>query len=379
MLLANSPPERYFSTMSKPLYLIFGNDEYLVSSKAGKIVSALVPEEEKSLKLENVNGAAETVDAAVASLRMCRQALQTIGLLSSEKVVLFHDISFLTENRTGKSETVKEELANFTDFLKKGLPEGQVLVMTAPTVDKRRAFFKTCKKLGNIHEYSVPEDKNMTGRQEMADRFKQMSAKYKLNFSSSLRQMFLDKVGTDTRQLLTEISKLAAFLGDRKDVKREDIEQITSSSREAIAWDLADAFGKKNLKKSLSILHQLLFQKESGVRLVIGLEGRIKDMLIYREAIDAGWMIKKSGGYGGLQYAWGDLPQEVDEVFSEMSRDPRKVHPFRASILAEQALNFTQTKLTKCLQATVEAHEKLVSTGLTESTILEVLLIRMLA
>ena len=118
LLLAESPVERYFLIMVKPLYLIFGNDEYLVSSKAGKIVSALVPEEEKSLKLENVNGAAETVDTAVASLRMCRQALQTIGLLSSEKVVLFHDISFLTENRTGKSEAVKEELAIFTEFLK---------------------------------------------------------------------------------------------------------------------------------------------------------------------------------------------------------------------------------------------------------------------
>ena len=127
------------------------------------------------------------------------------------------------------------------------------------------------------------------------------------------------------------------------------------------------------------ILHQLLFQKESGVRLVIGLEGRIKDLLIYREAIDAGWMVKKSGGYGGMQYSWTTLPPEVDEVFSEMNRDPRKVHPFRASLLAEQALNFSQTKLTKCLQATVEAHEKLVSTGLNESTILEVLLIRMLA
>jgi len=364
--------------MSKPVHLIFGNDEYLVSAKAKKIIAGLIPETEMALKLETVDGDADTVDAAIASLRQCTQALRTVGLLSAEKVVWFRDISFLADNRTSQSEDIKEELARFTDLLKQGLPDGQTLVMTTSALDKRRAFVKTCQNVGNLHEFSLPEESKSAGRRMLADHFKQIAAKHGLQFSSTLRDLFLEKVGADTRQLLTEAGKLAVFLADRKKVTREDIEQITCSSREALAWDLADAFGRRDLKRALAILRQLLFQKESAIRLVIGLEGRIKDLLIYREALDRGWLVNK-GGYGSPQLGWGEVPPEVDAILKDdMGRDPRKVHPYRASLLAEQAGGFSQTRLAQCLRDAVEAHEKLVSTKVPHATVLELLLIRML-
>lgn len=378
--LADQGFRGYFLTMPAPLYLVFGSDEYRVATKAKQLIEELVPEAEAAFKLEVVNGAVDTVDAAVHALRQCMMALQTVGLLSSEKVVFFQDVSFLVDNRTGKSETVKEALVELVAFLKKGLSEGQVLVVTAPAADKRRGFAKLFKDAGEIHEYEVVEGAGQSARRELAGRVEKIAAEHQLSMSSSMRDLFLEKVGGNTRQLMTEMGKLAVSLGDRHEVERQDILRITSSSREALAWDLGDAFGKRNLKDALSILRQLLFQKESAIRLVIGLENRVRDLLLYRQALDRGWLAEK-GGYGrGSSYAWVEPPPEVGVMLKDhMEKDPRKMHPYRVDILAQQARTFTTSHLVTCLRAAVHAHEQLVSTRIPHETTMELLLIRMLA
>ena len=369
----------YFLTMTIPFYLVFGSDEYRVATKAKQLIEELVPESEAAFKLEVVNGAVDTVDAAVHAIRQCMMALQTVGLLSSEKVVFFQDVSFLVDNRTGKSDTVKEALAELVAFLKKGLSTGQVLVVTAPAADKRRGFAKLFKDAGEIHEYEVVEGGGQSARRELAKRVDQIAAEHQLSMSSSLRDLFLEKVGGNTRQLMTEMGKLAVSLGDRREVDRQDILRITSSSREALAWDLGDAFGKRNLKDALSILRQLLFQKESAIRLVIGLENRVRDLLLYRQALDRGWLTEK-GGYGGGSYTWVEPPPEVAVMLKDhMEKAPRKMHPYRVDILARQARPFTTSHLVTCLRAAVHAHEQLVSTRIPHETTMELLLIRMLA
>ena len=51
---------------------------------------------------------------------------------------------------------------------------------------------------------------------------------------------------------LTYSNELAAYIGGRGAVQLNDVEAITSSSRGALAWDLADAFGKRDLPQALS-------------------------------------------------------------------------------------------------------------------------------
>lgn len=362
------------------LYLVYGNDEYLVSQKAKAIVAQLVPEDQRALKLEIIDGAVDTMDAAITAVQQSLTALQSIGLFSDEKVIWLQNVSFLTDTRAGKAAGTKEAVQRLTDRIKTGLPPGQVLVVTAPGVDKRRAFYKACKAAGELHEYMIPA-KSYQADRLAAERLDQLLARANLRMSHPAKVAFLEKVGADTRQLVNEVEKLAVYVGEAgTTVDIDAVQAIVSSSREALAWDLADAFGKRELTRALAILRQLVFQRENVIGLIVGLENRVRDLIVYREALDKGWLVKSQGYHGRPGATWGNMPPEIETLFADqMGRDPRKMHYFRVSVLADQARKFSNKRLYYCLKQVTEAHAQLVSSRIPPDMTLELLLIRMLA
>ena len=365
--------------MAASVYLIFGEDEYLVSTKAKEIVDRLVPPADRALGLEVIEGRIDTVSAAVEALSRCKEALQTMGFFGNQKVVWFRDVSFLTDNAVGMSETVKQRVNELTTMLKSGLPASQILMVTSARVDKRYAFYRTCKEVGEVHEFAVP-DKGYLAQRQALGRLRETLSQTGLNMQQDLLNVFLEKTGTDTRQIVSEINKLAVFMGERREVGLDDIEAVTSSSGDALAWDLADAFGRRELGRALEVLRQLIFQKESPIGLIIAIENRIRDLIVYREALDKGWLQAKSADSRGSALAWRNLPAETDAVFSEeFSKDPRGTHPYRTGLLAKQAKLFSPRQLRECHEAVMEAHMKLVSSSIPQSLTLEYMLIRMLS
>jgi DNA polymerase-3 subunit delta len=361
------------------VYLISGNDEYLVSAKSKQVVAALVPEEERALKLDIVDGAVDGVDAATGAVSQCLAAVQSLGLFSEDKVIWLQNASFFADNRLGKSQAVQDQVARLTEGIKAGLPAGVVLVITTPQIDKRRAFYKACKAIGELHEFVVPE-KSYQADRVAGERLDQLLSKAGVKMTAAAKSTFLEKVGTDTRRLVGEVEKLSVYVGDGRQVDVADVAAVVSSSREAIAWDLADAFGKRDLPRALATLRQLVFQKENVIGLIIGLENRVRDLLVYREGLEKGWLVSKSGYGGRPSVAWADLPPEAELAFSEqMGSDPRKTHPFRVGLLAEQARKFSRKRLLFCLREVTQAHAKLVSSRVPAEMTLELLLVRMLA
>lgn len=365
--------------MGATVYLIFGEDEYLVSAKAKATVRDLVPPEDEALGLEVINGNVGSVDDAERALNTCFEAIQTVGFFGSQKLVWFQDVTFLYDNVVGKSESVKSRVTDLAAMIKDGLPAGQILVISSPKVDKRYALYKACKAAGDLSEFAV-SDKAWQNEKQAKERLSEILGKVGLRMASSVMDVFLEKVGTETRQIVNEVEKLSVFIGDRQQIELSDIVAVTTSSGDALVWDLADAVGKRELSRALGILRQLMFQKESPIGLVMGLENRIRDLLVYREALDKGWLVQKSGQRGRSSFGWGNVPPEIDAAFDEgFQNDPRKTHPFRIGLLAEQAKRFSRRELRRCQQAVLSAHVKLVSSSAPKPLVLELLLIDMLS
>jgi DNA polymerase-3 subunit delta len=133
--------------MADSVYLIFGDDEYLVANEAKKLVDSLVPEADRDLGMEIVDGAVELVVDAKRVTEGCLAALLTMGMFGGNKVVWFRNVSFLTDNKTGKSEAVKDVVNKLASVIKEGLPAGITLVVSAAKVNKRYSFYKACKAL----------------------------------------------------------------------------------------------------------------------------------------------------------------------------------------------------------------------------------------
>lgn len=365
--------------MPSSVYLIFGGDDYLVSNKAKAIANALVPAGEQAMRLEIIDGRADTVDGAVCAMAKCVEALQTVGLFGAEKAVWFRDVNFLSDTVVGKSESVKSRVGCLAEMIKKGLHRETAFVVTSPKVDKRGVFYKACKSAGEVHEYDVPDNSSQAQKQARQT-LQGILARAGLRMSQDVAAEFIEKVGADTRRIVSEIEKLSSFIGERRNVRSDDVKAVTSSSREAMAWDLADAVGRRDLETALKVLRKLMFQKESAIFLITSLGGRIRDLMVYREALDKGWLSEREGYRESISLGWGKVPDKVDTVFSvEFEKDPRATHPYRVGILAEQARRFSLRELAGCQEAIVEAHERLVSSSLPDGMILELLLFKMLA
>ena len=356
--------------------LIHGTDEYLVSHHARKAVNALCPEAEQTLGLETVNGTVKTIDEAVMAIKTCLGALRTVGLFGGQKTVWLRDVSIFKDKVLQKNKGVKDLLTELAGDLKNGLPEGHHLVISTFGVDKRSAFYKTCIDVAEVEVYDLPEQ-DYKKRPIMRERAQKLFAKAGCRSNGGALDLFLEKVGLDTRLLVMEAEKLVLYIGDRGEITTEDIKAITSSSAEAITWDFTDALGERRLDEALKILRQLLFQGESAVGVMFAIENLFQSLTQFRGYIDQSWL-RIGSGYGSGAVQWGSDP-EMKDLFDQLPADPRKMHWFRVSKIGQQAKNYTAEELGVCRKRLLETHEQLVSSGVAKELILEMLVIKLIA
>lgn len=352
------------------IQLVCGEDDYLVAEKAKAVVDAWVPETERAFGLEIVDGRVDTVDGVVKAINTCIEALQTGSFFGGGKTVWLRDAEFLAGGgRSFDSATVKEKIATLTDVIKAGLPEGQSLLISARAVPRNSALFKALQTAGEVVTIGTATktwEKEKAAQEQMGS----FLERFGLEMSESVTTAFLARVGSDTRTLLQELEKLSLYLGGSGKVTTAAIEAVTSVGKEAEAWDLTDALGERDQNKMMHALRRLEEQGEPAIKLSAMLDGRIRDLILIRAAVDGGWVSVQ-----GNRAVWRDVPREAELAFAAAS-DPRKQSPWRAARLVAQARNYTMNELRAARHYLMEMRESLVSTALDEGFLLETTLLK---
>ncbi|MFH1970572.1 MAG: DNA polymerase III subunit delta [Verrucomicrobiota bacterium] len=358
--------------------LIIGEDEFSATATARERIDRFVPPADQTLGLEIIDGQADIIDQALACLRRCLEAIRTIGFLGGRKVVWLRGVDFLSDPIVGRNKEVQETLQILADTMAGGIPEGHLLIITALKVDARTSFYKACIAHGELIEFDLAEKPWQRDRGAMTfamHAFKDAG----LQAGNELIESFVQKVGTDTRQIMQETAKLTTYLGGRREVQAADIETITSTSRDLFAWDLADAVGMRDLPRSLTVLRQLLFQREVPIGLISGLEGRFRHLLILREALDNQWITAQPMGHANFKLTFAHLPEALAEQFKQAlaSEKGRPLHPFVAEKLAGQATLFTRPEIDQRRAWILAARRQMVSSAIPGSLILEYLVLKL--
>lgn len=360
------------------IFLIAGDDEYLIDSKAREMVNALCPEAEQALGLEVIDGGVDVAEEACAALAKTMDAVLTVGFFGGRKVVWLRKASFFSDSQVGKAKDVKERVGYLTDLIKKGLPEGHQLLISAIKVDGRSAFYKACKAHAELIEFKVPE-KTGQADQSAIDLTAQYWREIGLKPDGrGVLEQFVALVGADTRTLRQESDKLSSYLGpERREARESDLTEVVCASRESITWDLADQVGRREWGGALRTLRQLLFQKESPIGLIFGLENRFRELAFLRECMRRKWLIlEQRGRYANA--VW-QLDAEGEEALSLCAKDPRKTHPFRLVKLVEQAQKYSLRELLEGQQLLASTHEQMVSSSIPQALLLEFAILRLSA
>jgi DNA polymerase III delta subunit len=361
--------------MNGKLCLICGDDEYLVDSAARERINQLVPAEDRAFGVEVVDGRKDTGDAIRRAVDACIESVQTPGFFGASKVTWFRDVTFLTGGgRVSESAAAKEAVDKLTSWLKDGLLDGQVLILTAVKVLRSSIVFKVCQKQGEVEDFGGGF-KSWELEKLTVERVDGLLKKAGLSMDGAARAEFISRAGFDMRLLVQEVEKLRLYMGDATRVAVEDVREITSIGREAEAWDLLDAFGERDALNALKTLKRLSGQKGIGVMLAAMLEKSVRDLLVLREAFDRKWVYGSKGGACG----WSpSLSPEAAAVVNALPVNPKTLNAWALKKKLPHALNYSLQELRVARFRVLELREKLVSTGLPEMFLLETTLLRII-
>ncbi|BCL62231.1 hypothetical protein DGMP_29240 [Desulfomarina profundi] len=280
------------------------------------------------------------------------------------------------------SDAKKTHSANLVDqciaALEKGLPKGNILVLTAETVDKRQRLFTWLKKNCIVVDCSVAAGAGAAAQKEQKEVLREMMLRTLADFNKKIEpralELFFERVGFHPVAVVMETEKLALFAGDRELISCSDLEEMVSPCRENALFELTDAFNKRQTARVMLVLNRLQEQGIHGLAILATMRNFFKKLLIFRYLQLQGhpsWRANMNASEFQNSY----LPQLRS---TEKWKDQLKGHPYALFMSFSSAARYSLEGLKHRMELLLEAEYQLKGSPLPTRLILEELFLSML-
>lgn len=360
-----------------PVVLICGEDDFAVSQRAREI-HAQWTAEIGGTDHEIISGTSANSGDSLRIIGKLREALQTLPFFGTGKVIWLRDCNFLHEDRILATAAVTEALGEIAQELKtfpwKPGPDGVRLLISAGKVDKRKVFYKALGQLGTVELFEAwsVDDKDWAATAEMWVS-KRVKAHGKAIADDALAEL-INRVGPHPRQLDSEIEKASLYSGDRPEISLSDVTTVCSSNKSARAFALGDALGDRDLPTLLRRLDEELWEvkldprNRSAIGLLYGLISKVRAMILIKEMLREG-LLRNERNYHGFKAQLEGLP--ADKFPTDKRFNPLAINPYVLFRALPQAARYTSAELVRAIELLLACNQKLVSSGLDDSLILQ--------
>ncbi len=216
------------------LSLIFGEESYLIG-EALKLVRYQVSEEASS----DFNY--DQFFVGLDSASKVRDTAEMLPMMAARRLVIYRDVDKLKEKDWAQIYSLLEDPIDSTCF-----------VLVATKIDKRKKYYKTCLKNGQVVELKKPYDNQVPAWIDY------IAYNHELKLSRPSIQVLQQLVGSQLADLNSEMAKLKQYLGDKTQVSEADVLKVVSKVRVDSVFDLTEAIGKKDRAAALTFLANLL-------------------------------------------------------------------------------------------------------------------------
>ena len=253
--------------------------------------------------------------------------LATPPMMAEWRVVLLRELEALASSARARDVLLA--------VLKKP-PPGLALVMTATVPDRSKArIYKDIESLARSYEFGA-----VSGNDVPVWLIERSRDRHGVELDEDAARALAAAVGSDLGVLAKELEKLAAFVGTRAAVTRQDVEAAGIRLPRQDRWQWFDRVGERRFGDALAALGTLLAQNESGVGLVAGLGTHLLRLAV---AVHGGQGALERVLEGNQQWLAKRLmpqarrwrPSEIDEAALDLLRVDRLL---KASGLSEEVL-----------------------------------------
>ncbi len=302
--------------MTQPnLYLINGEDEFLKKEETRKIEDGLF-----SSPLEK-DFNCTVFDAKETNVEEIVEAAKVLPWQVSRRLIVVNNIEYLKSHQ-------RDVLISYL----KHPSAHTVLALTSTKIDKREKLYQTISKAAKVININLSPWR-------VEQWIKQELRKYGKGISSIDSSLLKQKVGADIQNLSQNIAKLISYVGQKKEINSEDIENVVSDSNLNTVFDLTAAIGRKDKKSCLNILNNLFYQGKKT--------GEIIGMLFWQiDRIRKGKRILQQGGRERLTHDLNIPPFFVDDFIKSLNNFPFSELKKDIGLFAEADLQI-KTTMTK--------------------------------
>lgn len=231
------------------IYLFYGEEKYDINAQVEKI-----KKEFKDLEL-GVNLFYVTKDNVdeVPSL------VQGVTFFGTEKLIIIKDT---------KLKFNIDSILNLDSDIK--------IIILEETVDKRTSEYKKLSKIAQVKEF------NHLNEREMTTYIMNILKRYNLKIDFDTASYMQTVCGSDKSNNINELQKLVIYMDEGAEVTKEIIDKVCSKTLNAKIFDVLNNIVNKNKKEAISMLDDLLNQKESIIKIYIMLYKQIKQMYMIK-------------------------------------------------------------------------------------------------
>ena len=304
-----------------PTYLLYG-EELLVKQAFQSILAVLSPDANQQHGYEAWDGSPENIIKAI-------RAINTYALLGNSKVVALLDVSIFSHGQkpnvskqgTDQTESATDKFTTLlTDALADGFPERHYLIITADMVDKRRRLYKTMETNGLVVDCSVPKGDRQADKvaQDAVTRniMHELLSQSGKSIDAAAFAAVSEMTGFDLRTFRNNLNKLIDYVGERKQIKIDDVSAVLERSRQDPIYAFTNALGNRNLGDTLFYMDSLLSHGYHELQLMAAAINFMRRLLVIRAFADehAGNGLHKEMSYNVFRNKIMPLVQNHDEA-----------------------------------------------------------------
>lgn len=201
------------------LYLLYGEEPYLVAMNVGRLKKALLEPDDELMNFDLIEEGSDTDSI--------RASIETLPMMVERRVVLIRNAHIF---EGGAAYTGLEKV--FED-----IPDTVTVIVQEEKVDKRSKVYKAIAKNGQVFELNRLEEGPLISW--IAYLFRKSGVTVGRNEIAYL----LSLTGNDMSRIESETGKLLSYVKEKGVCRREDIDAIVSPTIEARIFKMTDQLG----------------------------------------------------------------------------------------------------------------------------------------
>ena len=262
--------DKSIQTELKSLYLIYGEEQYLVDTSVNKIKKKFG---EKVLGINYILIDETNLDNLISDIEM-----PAFGF-DKKLIIVKNSGLFKKDGRKKSGSPIQDKIADYITNNMDVIEESVILVFVELEADKN-VVFEAISKNGII--CNIEELKPI----QLVKKLKQICNLYKVNVDETTLNYLVENSGTNLQHLINEIRKLIEYAGENGTITIDAVNKLSIKQIESVIFELTDNLAIKKIDKALEVLDNLIYQKEPLQKILITLYNHFKKIYLCTVAVD---------------------------------------------------------------------------------------------